>query len=150
MPQLPKPARPHISGSTTPCTSAQAIAASTALPPALKMSAPASVASGCAATIIARLRYRMVGPPPGSAGHRLDRLHLVGGERQRRARQVLRHVLAAGGAGQRQHADREGEAEYHLRRGGPLAPPDPPDHWVAHHLRLGGHQPQSPLDHPLL
>ncbi len=59
MPQLPKPASPHIIGSTTPCTSAQAIAASTALPPALRMSAPASVASGCAATIIAPLRYRM-------------------------------------------------------------------------------------------
>src|ERR1700687_1949153 len=120
MPQLPKPATPHIIGSTTPCTSAQAIAASTALPPDLKMSAPASAASGCGATIIARLRYRIVGPPLGSAGHRLDRLTLVGGERQRRARQVLRHVLAVGGPGQRQHPHREGEAEHHLRRGGPL------------------------------
>src|SRR6266849_7169438 len=62
MPQLPKPAMPHINGSTTPCTKAQAIAASTALPPAFRISAPASVASGWAATIIARLRYRMGSP----------------------------------------------------------------------------------------
>ena len=31
---------PHINGSTTPCTSAQATAASTALPPDFKISAP--------------------------------------------------------------------------------------------------------------
>ena len=59
MPQLPKPAMPHISGSTTPCTKAQASAASTAFPPAFRISAPASTASGWAATIIARLWYRM-------------------------------------------------------------------------------------------
>jgi len=39
----------HISGSTTPCTSAQAIAASTALPPRFSITAPASTASGCGA-----------------------------------------------------------------------------------------------------
>src|SRR5262245_7407332 len=78
MPQLPKPAMPHIIGSTTPCTSAHAIAASTALPPASRMSAPASVASGCAATIIAFFRYRigassMVARPNGLTGRRSDR-----------------------------------------------------------------------------
>ncbi len=56
MPQLPKPAIPHIIGSTTPWTNAHAMAASTALPPAFKISAPASVDSGCAATIIAFFR----------------------------------------------------------------------------------------------
>jgi hypothetical protein len=40
---------PHICGSTTVCTTAQAIAASTALPPRFKASAPASTASGCGA-----------------------------------------------------------------------------------------------------
>src|SRR5512144_863152 len=59
MPQLPNPPMPHISGSTTPCTNAHAIAASTALPPALRISAPASVDSGWAATIIAFPGYRM-------------------------------------------------------------------------------------------
>src|SRR6478735_639316 len=43
---------PVICGSTTDCTKAQAIAASTALPPRLRTSAPASTASGWAATII--------------------------------------------------------------------------------------------------
>src|SRR5258707_15491390 len=50
---LPKPATPHIRGSMTPWTKAQASAASTALPPARRMSAPASAASGCGAVIIA-------------------------------------------------------------------------------------------------
>ena len=56
IPQLPKPAMPHIMGSTTPWAKAHAMAASTAFPPALRISAPASVDSGCAATIIAFLR----------------------------------------------------------------------------------------------
>src|SRR5262245_34165289 len=43
---------PVIMGSTTPAVSAQAIAPSTALPPARSMRAPASVDSGCAAQII--------------------------------------------------------------------------------------------------
>ena len=43
---------PVIMGSTTPATSAHAMAPSTALPPARMMSAPASVDSGCAAQII--------------------------------------------------------------------------------------------------
>src|SRR5690606_11716848 len=50
--RLPKPAMPHISGSTTPCTKAQAMAASTALPPVRSTRAPASTASGCGATIM--------------------------------------------------------------------------------------------------
>jgi hypothetical protein len=58
---------PHINGSTTPWTSAQAIAASTALPPDFKISAPASVASGCAATIIERFAYR-IRPPRNMSG----------------------------------------------------------------------------------
>src|SRR5215831_6562040 len=70
MAQLPKPAMPHMNGSTTPWTSAHAMAASTALPPALRMSAPASAASGCGATIIAFFRYRME-PPRCSDGHRV-------------------------------------------------------------------------------
>src|SRR3954469_11621454 len=41
---------PHISGSTTVCTKAAAMAASTALPPARIASMPASAASGCGAT----------------------------------------------------------------------------------------------------
>src|SRR5262245_7494288 len=41
-------------GSTTPATSAHAMAPSTALPPARMMSMPASVDSGCAAQIIPR------------------------------------------------------------------------------------------------
>src|SRR4029453_1625115 len=48
----PKPAMPVIIGSTTPAVSAQAMAPSTALPPARMTSAPASVDSGCAAQII--------------------------------------------------------------------------------------------------
>src|SRR5262245_2710597 len=63
MPHEPKPAMPHIIGSTTPCTSAQAMPASTALPPSRRASAPASVASGCGATIIAFLLYRTLFPP---------------------------------------------------------------------------------------
>jgi gamma-glutamyltranspeptidase len=55
MPQEPTPALPHRCGSTTVCTSAQAMPASTALPPSRRMSAPASVGSGCGATIIAIL-----------------------------------------------------------------------------------------------
>ena len=43
---LPNPAMPHIWGSTTPATRAQATAASTALPPARSASTPASTASG--------------------------------------------------------------------------------------------------------
>ena len=54
---------PHICGSTTPCTSAQAMPASTALPPSRNTSAPASVGSGCGATIIACFWYRTVVPP---------------------------------------------------------------------------------------
>src|SRR5258705_10018628 len=72
---------PHIRGSTTPCTKAQAIAASTALPPAFRISAPASVASGWAATIIARLRYRMdgsLGQDRAGGGQRLPG-HVLGG-----------------------------------------------------------------------
>src|SRR5262245_50809490 len=68
MPQLPKPAIPHISGSTTPCTSAQVIAASTALPPAFRIRAPASTASGCGATIIALFAVRIGGPIAGVVG----------------------------------------------------------------------------------
>ena len=49
---LPKPAMPAIIGSTTPWTSAQAMAASTALPPPWSISAPASTASGWGATIM--------------------------------------------------------------------------------------------------
>jgi hypothetical protein len=41
---------------------AQAIAASTALPPRLSTSAPASTASGCGATIIAFILMRSVVP----------------------------------------------------------------------------------------
>src|SRR5262249_42871538 len=41
---------PHIRGSTTLCTSAVAMAASMALPPAARMSLPVSVASGCGVT----------------------------------------------------------------------------------------------------
>ena len=48
----PNPAIPHICGSTTVCTIAAAIAASTTFPPALKISSPASTASGCGAEII--------------------------------------------------------------------------------------------------
>src|SRR5262245_20757174 len=70
IPQLRKPAMPHIIGSTTPCTSAQAIAASTALPPAFRISAPASFASGCAATIIERFAYR-IRPPRSFGGPRV-------------------------------------------------------------------------------
>src|SRR5258705_3519014 len=72
---------PHIRGSTTPCTKAPAIAASTALPPAFRISAPASVASGWAATIIARLRYRMdgsLGQDRAGGGQRLAG-HVLGG-----------------------------------------------------------------------
>src|SRR5258706_15239844 len=71
----------HIRGATTPCTKAQAIAASTALPPAFRISAPASVASGWAATIIARLRYRMdgsLGQDRAGGGQRLAG-HVLGG-----------------------------------------------------------------------
>ena len=46
------------------------MAASTALPPAFRISAPASVDSGCAATIIAFLRYRMR-PPRTLSAHRV-------------------------------------------------------------------------------
>src|SRR5882724_3699624 len=45
---------PVIIGSTTPAVSAQAMAPSTALPPARMTSAPASVDSGCAAQIMPR------------------------------------------------------------------------------------------------
>src|SRR5258706_4669052 len=79
----------HIRGATTPCTKAQAIAASTALPPAFRISAPASVASGWAATIIARLRYRM----DGSLGQ--DRA----GGGQRLAGHVLGRALPRGRIG---------------------------------------------------
>src|SRR5215472_898349 len=43
---------PHISGSTTVCTNAVAMAASIALPPAARISLPVSVASGCGVTTI--------------------------------------------------------------------------------------------------
>src|SRR6185369_4299295 len=43
---------PHIKGSTTPCTKAQAIAASIALPPWRSTSTPVSTASGCGAHTI--------------------------------------------------------------------------------------------------
>src|SRR5919204_3645697 len=53
--------RPVMPGSTCPCTAQVAIAASTALPPALRMRIPASAASGwpaatmpCCATIVGR------------------------------------------------------------------------------------------------
>src|SRR5690349_18414284 len=48
------PPMPHISGSTTPWVRAQASAASSALPPAASRMAPASAASGCGATTMAR------------------------------------------------------------------------------------------------
>ncbi|MGI4953890.1 MAG: hypothetical protein ACRYGM_18965 [Janthinobacterium lividum] len=51
----PKPPTPHICGSTTPWLKAQAMAASTALPPARSISTPASTASGCAATTMPRI-----------------------------------------------------------------------------------------------
>ncbi len=51
----PKPPMPHICGSTTPWLKAQAMAASTALPPRRRISAPTSAASGWAATIIPRI-----------------------------------------------------------------------------------------------
>ncbi len=50
---VPKPAMPHISGSTTVWASAVATAASTALPPARRMSMPDSAASGWGQTTMA-------------------------------------------------------------------------------------------------
>src|SRR5437868_12740904 len=47
---VPNPAMPHISGSTTVWANAQATAASAALPPARRISMPASAASGCGHT----------------------------------------------------------------------------------------------------
>src|SRR3981189_3565044 len=68
---LPKPATPHIRGSMTPWTKAQAIAASTALPQARRISAPASAASGCRAGITA-----LAG---GTAGSLVSSLSTVAG-----------------------------------------------------------------------
>src|SRR5262245_52980497 len=50
--RLPNPPIPPMNGSTTPCTKAVAIAASIALPPARKTSAPIAAAAGCGATTI--------------------------------------------------------------------------------------------------
>ena len=44
--------RPVMPGSTSPCTAQVAIAASIALPPALRIRMPASAASGCPAATI--------------------------------------------------------------------------------------------------
>src|SRR5256885_13842671 len=60
----PHPPSPHIMGSITPCTKAVATAASTALPPARRTERPASAASGCGQTIIAR---RWPGTPLGTS-----------------------------------------------------------------------------------
>src|SRR4029453_4637636 len=55
--------RPVIPGSTSPCTAHVAIAASTALPPALRIRIPASAASGRPAATLPR-RATLVGAPP--------------------------------------------------------------------------------------
>ncbi len=50
------------------------------------------------------------------SGQRFDRSHLVGGEREGAAGQVLLHVLGIGRPGQREHPDGLGEAEHDLGR----------------------------------
>src|SRR5262245_17698324 len=85
---------PVICGSTTPCTSPQATAASTALPPARSASTPASTASGCGATTIPCFGViDASSPSPRSGQQSPGRLH----DRAREALhalQALRHVLA--------------------------------------------------------
>src|SRR6478752_403031 len=89
MPHEPKPAMPHICGSTTPCTSAQAMPASTALPPSRSTSAPASVGSGCGATIIACLLYRTLLPPTSCLSDSIPTVALAQYGGRRRQREAL-------------------------------------------------------------
>ena len=92
---VPKPATPHMSGSTAVCASAQATAASTAFPPSRSTSAPASAASGCGALITPLMVCRRPGrrgpsrpppsapAPPGRAAGGCARRGRAGGRRCR-------------------------------------------------------------------